>query len=798
MSEIDWKYTLLKSWRYLLKNKRQSLPIILLLTMGIGLAVAMEDLIAVANNSLEETFEKTNFADVFLTVEDKNANDYYPQFESIQSSIEDYECRLLLSSKVSFNGKTNETCWIVGIDWDHGKKINRLLTNNGKLIQETDLPDETRLVVASNYYEKINQNEMNLYYQGKQWSYNKSEMFSGFAADFMFFPKESRLVFPNFLESAPVIFFDLTYLQEEIVGEPIVNQILLTLPPEKTFDDIKLELVLTFEASLQDIIPKEHYPSYKVTELFYADIDFGRMFNFIIMIGALFVLHVTIQRFIEKERKVIGALRAIGVSRGEIFLQYLGYGLAIGIIGSLLAIPMGYLFGRIYTNVMKIYLPTPLLVYQFHWRSIALWCPIGLLIIILSTMISSYKAVRISPQEAIKREFEKQQQIGLVEKISGKITLFKKRLPPLAMYPFRKMVKRKLQSILTILALSITMVFVICSFTLGTSYNHTATSQFQKYDKWDIAVTFKEYQPLEAIHGNFSGMKLIESYEPTISDMATIYKDGDYTYIRLVGYIDNTTLHNYGINQGERIKKEETIIISADLQEKLSIKLHENLTLIRPGLTTLKKAEVVGISSEFIAETILASITDCQELLNKPNQANSLICSSSNPKELKISLEQLTFVEGVQLKDELQSDYEELLDLMQIILIITNISFMLIGAIIVGAILSNEMDARKGDHAIMKAIGIQRKEIFAITTIEVTIYGIIAGLIGIFPGILTAKWLINQWATIIALNAFYLPSWVILASLGFLLGAVFLAEIIPLWRLSKKKVADITRERIMG
>jgi putative ABC transport system permease protein len=66
------------------------------------------------------------------------------------------------------------------------------------------------------------------------------------------------------------------------------------------------------------------------------------MFSSLFLIGAIAITSVLLGRLVESERQRIGTLRALGVRRGELVWHYTSFGLLIGLTGGLVGSVLGY------------------------------------------------------------------------------------------------------------------------------------------------------------------------------------------------------------------------------------------------------------------------------------------------------------------------------------------------------------------------------------------------------------------------------------------------------------------------
>lgn len=110
-------------------------------------------------------------------------------------------------------------------------------------------------------------------------------------------------------------------------------------------------------------------------------------FSLLFLIGGLSITSVLLGRLVESERQRIGALRALGVTRFELVVHYLTFGLLVGLSGGLVGSVLGYFtsFLTMYpflSNIAGGYLPG--FINRPQWNFIGL----GLLVVVLGATLS--------------------------------------------------------------------------------------------------------------------------------------------------------------------------------------------------------------------------------------------------------------------------------------------------------------------------------------------------------------------------------------------------------------------------
>jgi lipoprotein-releasing system permease protein len=147
---------------------------------------------------------------------------------------------------------------------------------------------------------------------------------------------------------------------------------------------------------------------------FFAALKLEKITMFIILclvvLVASFNIVSTLIVMVVQKTKDIGILKAIGMSRKRIRSIFTYEGLAIGLIGTILGVAVGWLLCFLLKRYQFIKLPADIY-YLDHlpvslsfWPDVALIISAALLITVLSTIYPALRAGRLNPVEALRYE----------------------------------------------------------------------------------------------------------------------------------------------------------------------------------------------------------------------------------------------------------------------------------------------------------------------------------------------------------------------------------------------------------
>lgn len=177
---------------------------------------------------------------------------------------------------------------------------------------------------------------------------------------------------------------------------------------------------------------KDYSAKYTNKSIMYAREDSGSdkatmmLMTYIIMVVIAFLFAVTISNTITKEANVIGTLRAMGYSKGELIRHYMFLPIAVTLAGSIVGNVLGYtVFQKVFVGVYysNYSLPT----FKMLWNMNAFWetTVVPFILMILVNFVMLTKKLKISPLNFIRGELKENGQKRLI-KLPKKMPFFSK------------------------------------------------------------------------------------------------------------------------------------------------------------------------------------------------------------------------------------------------------------------------------------------------------------------------------------------------------------------------------------
>ncbi len=142
-----------------------------------------------------------------------------------------------------------------------------------------------------------------------------------------------------------------------------------------------------------------------------------------LVVGA-FLIYNTVTFSVVQRRPIIGILRALGATRSQIFTLMLGEAILLGLIGTVLGMALGIIFGRaavglVSRTISDLYFAINVQRVTVPPETVLKGAAIGLLVSILAALVPSFEATRTPPAGTLRRSDVEQGAIRLVPLITS-------------------------------------------------------------------------------------------------------------------------------------------------------------------------------------------------------------------------------------------------------------------------------------------------------------------------------------------------------------------------------------------
>lgn len=442
------------------------------------------------------------------------------------------------------------------------------------------------------------------------------------------------------------------------------------------------------------------------------------VFPVIFFLVSILVILTTLSQMIIKERLQIGALKAIGVKKGNIYLHYISYGFFLCLVGGLL----GFFIGPIIIpKVMEIKynllwdLPTRRATF-FHSMSIIILVCLLVLAIVVSFLVS-HSVISEKPVDTLRAKTK------TMKAKPSKPNILTKHLSIPNRLAFRNIFKNKVKSLMVVLGTMGCTALLVCGFGIVDTLEYGIDLTYEEQEVVDINVSLSTYSEDDYLSlEGFDNVKKVEKVTTTsgslssgtsLKDLYVYLLEDDSSCFR-VNYvgdgltIDKTTCDDLGIKEGDTVK----LIINNKEYERKVDTVFESCSLKGvfdsyknyPDITLDPTNYWITVNDSSLTETTTTNIKNSYSFFSVKSNQDSL-------------------------------DYaHELLSSITTMTNVVKIFAILLAVVVIYNLASLNISERKRDIATMKVLGFNFSEITKTLVTEIMIDTIVGALIGLVFG----------------------------------------------------------------
>ncbi|WP_457558634.1 ABC transporter permease [Candidatus Harpocratesius sp.] len=618
----------IKVLREIKTQKFRSFLIITIVTVTIALILGMRSGGTMVLASYEENLRQNNVADGRFTftapVLDTNITQI--QNDSVfltKNNIADIEGRLIIYTEMTYNGEIFP-CLVIGVDFPNVinkvylESIGENITDSASVLNET-----TNCIIESRFAGTMLGQDVQL---GENVSVLLGTVHNNYTVQAIGQDTDQVYVVDpvsqmTLMGQMAIIWINLSGLQQDLFGGlTLVNQILFTVDfrLDKSMINHAAEALTQRFISQNIDISTTKFTIYDETDdrtFFDADagsIDkMGTIFGAIGLVMCCVAIFNTISRLVQAQRKNIGLYMSMGAEPSVIILHYMKITMILSLIGVIIGVPLGHFFATGMTKLIARFFPFQTFVFPIVWQEYLFGSLITFAVCVIFSGISAFPITKITPREAMSAVFNRIKSIKstVSEKFFSWIPIFH----PLHMrIPIREIFLRKRKSIITILAISTSMIMMINSLAMVSNMFTGINRNFTEYNTADYQVILETPIPISEITDFMNSLpsNTIDYYEAKITLYSPLYCENDSKGALIIEcYQENSTLRNVHIIQGSINSIKDTtpseIIMGSGIADKFGITLGDTIQI---GLFENISVKVVGLVGELIDYSAFWSI----------------------------------------------------------------------------------------------------------------------------------------------------------------------------------------------
>lgn len=449
--------------------------------------------------------------------------------------------------------------------------------------------------------------------------------------------------------------------------------------------------------------------------------SFSYLFVIIFVGIAILVIATSMGRMVEQQRTQIGTMNALGLKRHKIMLHYISFSLVVSVVGVVLGLLVGTLWGSpAVIGMFANWYIVPGLHSVFHPMYLIIAAGI-VAVCVLASYISCRKLLRIKPAEALRPAAPKKGKKCIFERLP-----FWKKLSFTSQYNLRDISRAKLRSFMCVIGTAVGMLLMIyavgCNELLGSmieiNFNRVTVGEYQIKFSED-AKTETVDDMAEELDGEVVMMNQVEVAKEKNAPSDKKKKE-------TVTVLEGKNLYNI-LDLNNQVKKltPGTIGISRKLAADLDVKVGDTVYWHLYTKNTWYEAKVGTIYRSLESQGI-AYLREDYEKTGAEYTPSFLMTDDKAAKDKA----DLDYVTGVNSKSEMQAAYESSMEIMNMMVgMMAVFSILMIVVVLYNSgVLS--FHERVKEFATLKVLGLRSSKIRRILSMQnlwLSIIGIIIG-----------------------------------------------------------------------
>lgn len=719
-----------KMFRDLFEQKGAYAACIVVIAIGLMMYSSMSIVMDNLTLSKDSFYNNQHFAEGFAEVQAMP----YNQVERLKQieGILDVQGRLIKDVRVIMPGsEENVYLRLVSIDTSQAKVLNDVMLDEG-----ISLSDNNQNMWLDNKFFEANSlqlnDEINFVAEGKKKTFRV--IGAGKSPEFIYALRTMSEIYPN-PQTFGIGYIPLSVMKNLFQEKEAVNNIVFTLKPNTTFDEVKGFLEIELKPyGLKSLYPrKDQLSNVMLTQELDSLRAMAKSMPFLFLSVAAMILYIMLKRMIEQQRTQLGTLKAFGYTRREIMFHYLSYAFIIGLIGGIIGGVSGSLLTGPFLTLYREFFNMPGMEASFSPQYLLFSLVLAISFALLAGYQGCKKMLRLEPSEAMRPAAPPRGRNVFLEKA----TLFWKMLTVQGKMAMRNMVRHKVRTGFLFLGIMFTFSLLALPWSFKNLSDVLLFEQFEKIETYDVKIPLAfplHQQKAERELADFPGVRAVE----TMAEVPVTLKNSWHEKgVVLLGLESGSNLYNIVESSGKSVSApKDGILISQRLADLLEADVGTSLSVESPLFNKpdeRKSLQVVGVITQNLGMNAYMEISALQNFLGQGPLATSLI--------LSIEEESINLLNDKYNDSPMINSIENRLSLLQQMRdLMASYSgtyyIMFIFGIIIGfAIVYNSsiitVSERSRELASMMVLGMTPEEVLEVITFEqwfISIFGMLAGI----------------------------------------------------------------------
>lgn len=765
---INFTFWMRWSWRDLRERWLQVVAISLIIALGTGVFAGLGGQKEWRINSMETSYQRLNFHDFKVQLADGSFVDQAKVAAALDGidGIAAWEPRLIVPTLLDASQEDNPVlvqARLVGVDVGQGgPHVDSLHVDEGNGRALTAADAEQNVAVLELQFANFNDlavggtlrisGDVELDFVGKGQS----------PEHFVVIPPNSTYTFGE--ANYAVMFVPLGTVQAITGRAGLINDAAFKVAEGAEVDAVQADVA----AALTEAFPNTGLEftlgaDDPAREMLYSDAKNDQvtwdLIALLFLAGAALGAFNLAGRIVESQRRQIGIGMALGLPRRWIAFRPMLVGVQIAVLGTLLGLLAGIGLSIVFANLFRDLLPMP------YWET-SLYLPgfvqatvLGILLPFAATVFPIWRAVRVSPVEAIHTG-------NLVAK-GGGLSWIANILPlpgkSFTEMPIKNILRSPWRSLLTIIGIGMAIILLTAFVGFLDTFMATmdrAEDAYLHQASERMVVTLDSFYPVEngkvsAIHSLSAedGSPLFDEVETGLMIGGRLLGDGEKLDMALELHDMDDAIWQPKLLEGDLVTEagEPGILLSEKAADDLGVGVGDTVTIEHPrreGPLEFKLVQsqvpVAGIHNNPVRALSYMDLAGAElaGLSGVTNHLTTVPAAGVEPSDVKLALMNQPGVASVQEVAEITEGFDEVLEIFVQVLRIVQGIVLFMAFLIAFNTTSINVDERVRDISTMFAFGLPVRTVTRMQILENLIIGTLGTVLGVILGWFVLNWML--------------------------------------------------------
>lgn len=588
-----------KTVRDLRRRPAQSLAIAFIVMLGVLLFIASYDSFRNLTASYNRTYERMHFAD--LTASGGNPERLAAAVAGAPG-VARVSTRSVGDLPLNIDG-TKLIGRVTGLTGPAG--VNRIEIDRGRL-PSAHSGDEVAIEEHAAQAFGLTPGDRLEVYDGSGW---RSVVVSGVALspEYLWPARSRQDILPD--PHSFAVLFAPPPLAGTLTGHG-PDQTLVEMAPGSSSADRDRVAGLLMSGGALDVQTRADQPS---NAALHEDLDgFSELavgFPVLFLTAAAIAEYVVVTRVVRSERRIMGAMLAMGARPARIVRHYLFYGAAVATAGAVLGVVLGAGATSMVTGLYTSAIGVPDTVVHNNVGTAVLGFALGLGTGLLAVLAPALAAARAAPADAMRGE-RPVARMGPLTRATARW-----RLPAVVQLALRSLTRSPGRTAATMVGGILALILVLATVGMITSMRAMLDVQFGDVQREDASVLVA---PDSGVAAALHAVPGVVDVEPSTTVQVTVSADGHTYTTALTGFAPQTSMHGFrAAGGGHRGLPGDGVLAGAALADELHVGVGSTLTVTPVGHAP-RQVRLAGLLDEPLGTALYATNATVGALTGDP------------------------------------------------------------------------------------------------------------------------------------------------------------------------------------